>query len=104
MCEQVKDRNQEELGQKTTAQDNTPEAEFRKGAVGAYQTIEDTVVGGYRKIEDAVVGGYKRMENGVVEGFTRMTDTFVEKLFAREGETVEEAKKRLNGERRHTGS
>ena len=33
-----------------------------------------------------------------VEGFGKMTDMFVEKLFTRENETVEEAKKRLKGE------
>ena len=62
-----------------------------------YQKIEDGVVDAYQKIEDTVVGGYKKIEMGVVEGFTKVTDKFVEKLFTREGETVEEAKKRLNG-------
>ena len=33
-----------------------------------------------------------------VDGFTKVTDKCVEKMFAREGETVEEAKKRLSGE------
>ena len=62
-----------------------------------YQKIEDAVVGGYQKIEDAVVGGYQKMEDAIVGGFARMTDKMVEKLFAREGETVEEAKDRLTG-------
>ncbi|MBQ8301004.1 MAG: hypothetical protein IJX57_03485 [Clostridia bacterium] len=54
------------------------------------------VVSGYKKIEDGVVDGYKKIENGVVEGFGKVTDKCVEKLFAKDGETVEDAKKRLN--------
>jgi hypothetical protein len=67
-----------------------------KGAVGTYQKIEKAVVGGYKKIEDGVVGGYKKIENGAVEGFGKVVDKCVEVLFAKEGETVEDAKKRLN--------
>ena len=58
-----------------------------EGAVHTYQKIEDTVVGGYRKMEDAVVGGYRKIENA-----------FVEKFFARDGETPEEAKVRMTQE------
>lgn len=60
--------------------------------------IAEGVVKGYKAIEDGVVGGYKAIESGVVKGFTNLTDKCVEVLFAREGETVEEAKKRLSGE------
>ena len=48
---------------------------------------------GLQKIEDGVVDGYKKIEDGVVDGFNKVTDKCVEKLFAKEGETVEEAKK-----------
>ena len=51
---------------------------------------------GYKKIEDGVVGGYKKIEAGVVEGFGKVTDKCVEKLFAKEGENVQEAKERLS--------
>lgn len=61
------------------------------------EKIAEVVVKGYKKIEDGVVGGYKKMEKGAVEGFTKVTDKCVEKLFAKEGESVEEAKKRLAG-------
>lgn len=64
----------------------------------ANEKIAETVVGGYKKIEDGVVGSYKKIEKGAVDGFTRVTDKCVEKLFAKEGETVEEAKKRLSRE------
>lgn len=57
--------------------------------------IEKTVVDGYKKIENGVVDGYRKIENGVVEGFEKVTDKFVDVLFTKEGETVEEAKKRL---------
>jgi len=79
-------RVSDDLGEKTET-----------AAVGTYQKIEDAVVGGYQKIEDAVVGGYQKMEDAIVGGFAKMTDKMVEKLFAREGETVEEAKDRLTG-------
>lgn len=62
------------------------------------EKISESVTEGYQKIEDGVVGGYQKIEDGVVDGFNKVSDKFVEKLFAKEGETVEEAKKRLRGE------
>lgn len=50
------------------------------------------------KIANGVVNGYKKIENGVVEAFGKVTDKCVEKLFAKKGESVEDAKKRLSGE------
>ena len=49
-------------------------------------------------IENAVVGGYKKVEETVVNGYTKVEDAFVDRYLTREGETVEEAKKRLKGE------
>ena len=65
--------------------------------VEANEKIAEGVVKGYKKIEEGVVGGYKKIENVVVEGFGKVTDKCVEKLFAKEGESVEDAKKRLSG-------
>lgn len=62
------------------------------------EKIAEKVVTGYKKIEDGVVNGYKKIETGAVEGFQKVTDKCVEVLFAKEGETVEDAKKRLRGE------
>ena len=62
------------------------------------EKIAKTVTKGYQKIEDGVVGGYKKMENGVVGGFGKVNDKFVEVLFAKEGESVDDAKKRLSGD------
>lgn len=52
--------------------------------VKANEKVAKTVVDGYKKIEDAVVGGYTKIE-----------DKFVDRYLTRDGETVEEAKKRL---------
>lgn len=60
-----------------------------------YQKVENTVVGGYQKIENTVVGGYTKIQDTVVGGYQKVEDFFVDHLFAREGETVKEAKERL---------
>lgn len=61
------------------------------------KTVAEGAVSGYQKIEEGVVGGYKKIEDGVVGGFSKVVDKCVEVLFAREGESVEEAKARLSG-------
>lgn len=67
--------------------------------VGANEKIAEAVVEGYKKIENGVVEGYQKIEQGAVDGFNKVTDKCVEKLFAKEGESVEDAKKRLSGEK-----
>jgi hypothetical protein len=67
-----------------------------EGTVSGYKKIERGVVTGYKKIENGVVTGYKKIETGVVDGFGKVVDKCVEVLFAKEGESVEDAKKRLN--------
>ena len=62
----------------------------------AYKNIEEGVVNTYEKVENAFVSGYKKVEQGAVKGFQKVSDKMVEKLFSREGETVEETKKRLS--------
>lgn len=68
--------------------------------VEANEKIAEGVVKGYKKIEDGVVGGYKKIETGVVEGFGKVTDKCVEMLFAKDGESVKDAKKRLSGDKK----
>jgi len=68
--------------------------------VEANEKIAEDVVKGYKKIEDGIVGGYKKIETGVVEGFGKVTDKCVEVLFAKDGESVEDAKKRLSGDKK----
>lgn len=67
----------------------------------AYTATERGVTGAYRTIEDTVVGAYKAVEDGFVGTWRRVEDFFVEKLFVREGETVEEAKQRLRRSAEH---
>ena len=57
--------------------------------VDANKKIEKAVVGGYKKIEDTVVGGYKKVE-----------DKFVDTFLKKDGETIEQAKERLQQEER----
>ena len=64
--------------------------------IEANEKIAEGAVKGYKKIEDGVVTGYQKIEDGVVKGFNKVTDKCVEYLFAREGESVEDAKKRLS--------
>ncbi|MGN1248615.1 MAG: hypothetical protein ACI4XW_00945 [Candidatus Spyradocola sp.] len=52
--------------------------------VKANEKIAETVTRGYQKIEDGVVGAYKKVE-----------DAFVERFLTREGESAEDAKKRM---------
>lgn len=67
-----------------------------KTVTKGYKKIEDGVVGGYKKIEDGVVEGYRKLENGIVEGFNKVSDKFIDVLFTKEGESVEDARKRLS--------
>ena len=46
-------------------------------------------------IEKKVVDGCKKIEDAVVGGFEQVSDGFVERFFAREGESVGQAKERL---------
>ena len=50
------------------------------------------------KIAEKVVGGYKAIENGVVGAYTKIEDAFVDQFLTKEGESVEDAKKRLKTE------
>lgn len=63
------------------------------------EKIAEGVVEGYKKIEDGVVEGYKKIEKGAVDGFNKVNDKIIEKVFSKEGETVEETKKRLSGDK-----
>ena len=60
------------------------------------EKISNSVTQGYQKIEDGVVTSYKKIETGAGDGVGKVVDKCVEALFAKEGERVEDAKKRLN--------
>ncbi len=53
--------------------------------VKANEKIAEKVMGTYQKIEDTLIGGYSKIE-----------DAFVDHYLTKDGETVEEAKERLN--------
>lgn len=53
-----------------------------------------------KKIEKAVVGGYEKIEEAVVSGYTKIEDKFVDCFLTKEGESVEDAKKRLKSQNR----
>lgn len=55
--------------------------------VKANKKIAQEVVGGYKKVEETVVGGYKKIE-----------DAFVDRYLTREGESIRDAKARLQAE------
>ena len=59
------------------------------------EKIGQTVTSGYKKIETGVVSGYQKIEHGAVTGFEKVSNKCIDVLFAKEGETVEEAKARL---------
>ncbi|MBE7045132.1 MAG: hypothetical protein E7397_06340 [Ruminococcaceae bacterium] len=62
------------------------------------QKIAEGVTEGFEKISDAVVEGYQKIETGVVEGYAKIEDCFVERYLTKDGESVEEAKKRIRND------
>lgn len=60
------------------------------------EKIAAGAVRGYKSIETGAVKGYKAIETGAVRGFGKVIDFCVKALFARQGESVEDAKKRLS--------
>lgn len=57
--------------------------------------VPSAVAGGYKKIEDGVVTGYRKIETGVTGAFKKVEDSFVGRFLTHEGETVEDAERRL---------
>ena len=61
--------------------------------VSANEKIADA-----KKIEEGVVGGYKKIEDGVTDAFKKVEDGFVGQFLTHEGETAEDAEKRLHAQ------
>lgn len=59
------------------------------------QKIAKAVVGTHKKIKQAVVGSYQSIETGALNGYTKIEDWFVAQYLTKDGETIEDAKKRL---------
>lgn len=50
------------------------------------------------KIADKVVNIYKKIENTVTGTYTKIEDKFIDQYLTKDGETIEDAKKRLKEE------
>lgn len=50
------------------------------------------------KITEKVVGTFEKIEDTVVSSYTKIEDTFVERYLTKDGESVQEAKRRLKRE------
>lgn len=62
------------------------------------EEISESVTSGFQKIEDGVVDGYKKIESSIVGAFKDVEDKFVGRFLTHEGESVEDAEKRLAAE------
>ncbi len=51
------------------------------------------------KIAEKVIGTYQKIEDTVVGGYTKIEDAFIDRYLTKDGETVEEVKKRLKQEK-----
>ena len=67
---------------------------------GYEKMAKSKLVKANQKIAEAVAEGYKKVEGAVVGAYTKIEDKFVDQYLTREGETVEEAKARLKGEKK----
>lgn len=45
-----------------------------------------------------VVGAFGKIENTVVDGYAKIENVFIDRYLTKDGETIEEAKNRLQGE------
>ena len=63
--------------------------------VKANEKIAEKVTDTFEKIEDTVVSGYNKVEDTVVSGYNKIEDAFIDRYLTKDGETLEEAKKRL---------
>ena len=52
------------------------------------------------KIAEEVVGSYKNIEKTVVGAFNKISDIFVDNYLTKDGESIEDAKKRLAQEQK----
>lgn len=59
------------------------------------EDISKNVKMGYEKVRDVTIGGYELIEKTVVGNYKKIEDAFVEKYLIHDGETIEEAKKRI---------
>ncbi|MFT8424180.1 MAG: hypothetical protein ABF682_10285 [Liquorilactobacillus sp.] len=51
-----------------------------------------------KKIADTVVGLHNKIKDGVVGGYSKVEDKFIDQYLTKDGESVEDARKRVNSE------
>ena len=66
--------------------------------VKANEKIAEDVTSGFQKICDGVTGGFQKMSDGVVGGYTKIEDAFVDRYLTKDGESIEDAKKRIKAQ------
>lgn len=66
-----------------------------KTVTGGYKKVEESTIHAYEKIEKGAVDTYKKIEQGAVRSFTKLSDGFVDQFLTKEGESVEDARKRI---------
>ena len=92
-------------GNPTPAKQSNEELRERVAVLQMTQAVEQDIsaapaiapVAAYKAVEEGVVNAYKAVEKGAVNAYHKVEDAFVDKLFRRDGETVEDAKDRLQG-------
>lgn len=66
--------------------------------VKANEKIAEELQTGFKKMSDGVVDTFNKISDGVVASYTKIEDKFVGEYLTKDGETVEDAKKRLKNE------
>lgn len=66
--------------------------------VKANEKIAEKITEGFQKIQDTVVGGYSNIESIVVDEYIKIEEKFIDLYLTKDGETIEQAKKRLKQE------
>jgi len=56
---------------------------------------QSNIVKASEKIAEKAVGVYKTIEETIVQGYVKIEDAFVDRYLTKDGESVEDAKKRL---------
>lgn len=64
----------------------------------ANDKIAEKVISGYKTVENTVISRYKAIENAVTGNYKKVEDKFVDKFLRKNGETVEDAKARIEQE------
>lgn len=64
----------------------------------ANDKIAEKVISGYKAVENTVTSSYQAIENAVTGSYKKVEDKFVDKFLRKNGETVEDAKARIEQE------